>query len=143
MRFFIILTIDIPWRESIGYFQPERRVRRKLQLTEDDDQYEYGYLEGDWERGKHRKYAGELNRADFETVVSDCGLLAEQTDTLGSLTGYGWLPAIAFYSEEARGIVQAYVTPIPDFERTWCDRDEDKLWERVKSAVCKQYRYGV
>lgn len=146
MRFYVILTIDIPRAEYINRYAPSKRIRRKLTLTEGDEQYEYDYLEGIWEHGKHRKYCGELNRKDFEEMVSDCGLLADTVETMGSLTEFGWFNAISFRSEHYSAIVSAYVTPIPDFPGSSEWRSEESMqgaWDRVKDVVCRTYEYGV
>ena len=72
-------------------------------MTEGDGQYEYGYLEGDWEKGKHRKWCAMLTKAQFTEFVRATGLVAESTETLGSIGapgfGFGWSPAISFRDE--------------------------------------------
>ena len=45
----------------------------------------YGYLEGDWERGKHRKWCGLLTKEQFEGFVNSTGLIADSTETMGSI----------------------------------------------------------
>ena len=89
--------------------------------TEDDDNYEYGYLEGRWEGGHHRKWCAILDREQFEEFVDRCGLIAESTETMGSLGapgfGFGWAPAISFNSDDPDAIQCAYVTPIPEVSK--------------------------
>ena len=55
MLFIVIYSADVPRSERISRFRPPQ-VRKLWDLTEDDRQYEYGYLEGDWQHGKHRKW---------------------------------------------------------------------------------------
>ena len=52
MKFYIIYSFDCPTCESVKEFQPPKL--HKWKLTEDDSCYEYDYLGGDWEKGKHR-----------------------------------------------------------------------------------------
>jgi len=143
MRFYIILCIDIPRSEYIRAYSPSKSIRRKLRLTEGDEQFEYGHLGGEWEKGKHRKYVGELSRKDFESVVSDCGLMAESTTTGGALIEDGFMPTMSFFSEHPVALVNAFVTPIPEVEMKGMERDWEAVWERVSGAVYRTYRYGV
>jgi len=138
MRFFLILSVDVPRDVPINKWAPSRRLKRKLQLTEGDDCYEYSYLGDCWAKGKHRKWVGELNKEDFDEVVTDLGLYASPVDTMGSLTPDGLLPAIAFEVGEAYdAIISMYVTPFPEVTPGNWRSDESRYnaWERVKSAV--------
>jgi len=121
-----------------------------MDLTEGDEQYDYGYLEGRWSQGKHRKYVGVLTREQFDRLVEDLDLVAEETETLGSLgvpwsaSGVGLAPAISFRSDvlfEQGGIVDAYVTPLPN---RFCARRPDveltaEDWDRIKAIVVRKY----
>ncbi len=147
MRYGIILTVDIPRSENIGYFAPPQHIRRKLQLTEGDEQYDYGHLDGDWKNGKHRKYVGELDQKDFDEVVRHCGLRAQDVETMGSL-GVPWAfpgvaPAVSFRASFYEAFVDAYVTPLPEFEienRVGDDEWMERAWDRIKAALLKRYR---
>ena len=116
-------------------------VRRKLgnsgETTEGDEQYDYGYLEGDWERGKHRKWCGVLTKDQFNEFVQSTGLFADSTQTMGSLGapgfGFGWSPAISFRDDGGRrAVLNAYVTPIPETSKESLD---ERDWKRVRRAV--------
>lgn len=138
MLFSVIYSVDVPSDETIDDFNPP-----SLGLwdqTEDDDQYEYDYLEGVWENGSHRKWCAILTRQQFTEFVEHCGLTAEDVETMGSLGapgfGYGWAPAIAFNSDDPCAIQSAYVTPIPEVEREECGEHD---WQRVRSAVLAVY----
>lgn len=96
-------------------------------LTEGDDQYDYGYLasEGAGQRylayadreadedpnaGMHRKWVAELSRQQWlafaEGYCIDLGdddLPERYEDTLGSITEYGHIPAIAVDNSEGWG----------------------------------------
>ena len=108
--------------------------------TENDDQYEYGYLEGSWEHGHHRKWCAVLDREQFDHFIEHCGLQAEDVETMGSLgapgLGFGWAPAISFTSDDPDAIQSAYVTPLPETRRESCDEQD---WDRVRSAVLNVY----
>ena len=83
MQFSVIYSVDVPEDENISRFSPP-----DLDLwdeTEGDEQYEYGYLEGRWENGSHRKWCAILDREQFDEFVQHCGLSAESTETMGSL----------------------------------------------------------
>lgn len=140
MRFYIILTIDIPKSEYIGRYKPEKKVIRKLKLTEGDEQYDMAFIKNGWETGKHRKYVGTLSKEELGIVVNDCGLMPERAETLGAITVDDWMPIISFFSEHERAFVNAYVTPLPGFTRTWANRDERVMWERLKKAVVRHFK---
>lgn len=138
MQFSVIYSADCPADEDISNFAPPN-----LDLwdqTEGDDQYEYGYLEGCWEEGHHRKWVAVLDREQFDAFVEHCGLQAEDVQTMGSLgapgCGFGWAPAISFTSDDPDAIQSAYVTPIPEVSKESCDEGD---WDRVRSAVLAVY----
>ena len=137
-KFSVIYSADCPATEDISDFAPPN-----LDLwdeTEDDDQYEYGYLEGCWENGHHRKWVAILDRDQFEEFVEHCGLQAEDVETMGSLgtpgCGFGWAPAISFTSDDPDAIQSAYVTPLPEVRKEACDEGD---WERVRGAMLAVY----
>ena len=138
MQFSVIYSVDVPSDDDVSDFAPPN-----LDLwdqTEDDDQYEYDYLEGCWENGHHRKWCGILDREQFDAFIEHCGLRAEDVETMGSLGapgfGYGWAPAISFTSDDPDAIQSAYVTPIPDVHR---EHGSERDWDRVRSAVLAVY----
>jgi hypothetical protein len=139
MLFSVIYSVDVPEYQDISRFAPPN-VEELWDETEDDDQYEYGYLEGEWENGSHRKVVSVLDREQFNEFVDHCGLFAERTETMGSLGapgfGFGWAPAISFRSDDPDAIQNAYVTPIPEVERESCD---ERDWQRVRGAVLAVY----
>jgi len=139
MRFSVIYSADVPEGISIKDYAPPQ-VGRLWSLTEGDDQFEYGYLEGRWEKGKHRKWVALLTRKQFDAFVGKTGLYAERTETMGSLGapgfGYGWSPAISFTSDHENAIVSAFVTPLPE---TTKDGGDERDWERVRGAVLSVY----
>ena len=140
MLFSVIYSADCPRTESIAQFHPPH-VRKLWDQTEGDDQYDYGYLEGDWERGKHRKWCALLTKDQFNEFVETLGLVAEDVQTMGSIGapgfGFGCAPAISFNdSGDVRAILNAYVTPLPETKKqNWTEQD----WERVRTAVINCY----
>ena len=60
MQFSVIYSFDCPRGVSVKWYLPGGCYRKAKanpwQLTEGDEQYDYGYLEGVWEHGKHRKF---------------------------------------------------------------------------------------
>jgi hypothetical protein len=140
MLFSVIYSADCPRSESIACFRPPQ-ARKLWDTTESDEQYEYGYLEGDWERGKHRKWCGLLTKEQFNRFVEATGLVADSTETMGSLGapgfGFGWSPAIAFNDDGSqRAILSAYVTPIPETRK---GRYDERDWQRVRRAVLNTF----
>jgi hypothetical protein len=136
----VIYSADCPRTESIARFRPPR-ARKLWDRTEDDSQYEYSYLEGDWEKGKHRKWCAILNKQEFTEFVQATGLVAEDVQTLGSLgapgLGFGVSPAIAFNDDGTeRAILSAYVTPIPEVRKEHGDEGD---WRRIRRAVLNQF----
>lgn len=138
MLFSVIYSVNVPQGVSIkSYTPPQPSLWTR---TEGDEQYEYGYLEGRWEKGKHRKWAALLTRKQFDAFVERLGLVAEDVQTMGSLGapgfGFGWAPAISFNGDDEDAILNAYVTPIPEVEKaSFSDRD----WHRVREAVLAVY----
>jgi len=138
MLFSIIYSVDCPADENVHDYAPSDLEH--WDQTEDDDQYEYDYLEGRWENGHHRKWCAVLNRQQFDEFVERCGLIAEDVETMGSLGapgfGVGWAPAISFNGHDPDAIQNAYVTPIPEVNRAHCD---ERDWQRVRGAVLAVY----
>ena len=136
MLFSVIYSADCPRSESIARFRPPQ-VRKLWDMTEGDEQYEYGYLEGDWEKGKHRKWCALLTKDQFNDFVESIGLVADSTETMGSLGapgfGFGWSPAISFRDDgDERAFLNAYVTPIPETRK---QKFDERDWQRVRQAV--------
>ncbi|MGD0899740.1 MAG: hypothetical protein ABR915_18055 [Thermoguttaceae bacterium] len=136
MLFSVIYSADCPRSESIARFQPPQ-ARKLWDKTEGDNQYEYSYLEDDWEKGKHRKWCGMLTKEQFQRFVDATGLVADSTETMGSLGapgfGFGWSPAISFRDDgQERAILSAYVTPVPETRK---ERFDERDWRRVRRAV--------
>ena len=139
MLFSVIFSVDVPQGISIKPYTPPQ-VGRLWTRTEGDEQYEYSYLEGRWEKGKHRKWAALLTRKQFDAFVEKLGLVAEDVQTMGSLGapgfGFGWAPAISFNGDDEDAILNAYVTPLPEVEKQAFD---DRDWQRVREAIINVY----
>ena len=136
MKYFVIYSIDCQGLDSIGQYQPPKY--RTWDCTEGDDQYEYDDLEGEWEKGKHRKYVKELTSDDFRQFVDHCCLYAEDVETMGSLTGMGLLPAICFNCDFETAILNAYVTPLPmNMGRT--QEEAELIWDTVRKMIISKY----
>ncbi len=136
MLFSVIYSIDCPRSEKIGRFRPPN-ARKLWNMTEGDEQYDYGYLEGEWERGKHRKWCAMLTKEQFQEFIDHTGMIAEDVETMGSIgaPGFdiGWAPAISFQDDGTEwAILSAYVTPIPQVRKQGFD---ERDWRRVRQAV--------
>ena len=138
MMFSVIYSVDVPADMDILAYAPPSL--QDWNETEDDDQYEYGYLEGRWEEGHHRKWCALLDRKQFDQCIDHCGLQAENVQTMGSLGapgfGFGWAPAVSFRGDGNDAIQNAYVTPIPQTNR---EQYGESDWNRVRSAVLAVY----
>ena len=121
MHFSVIYDVDCPADTDVLDYAPPH-VDTLWDETEDDSQYDFSYLEGQWDGGHHRKWCALLTKKQFDKFVEHCGLFAESTETLGSLgapgLGYGLSPAISFNSSNSDAFVNAYVTPIPSTRRS-------------------------
>jgi len=139
MLFSVIYSVDVPSNVSIRDYAPPS-VRRLWTTTEGDNQYEYSYLAGRWEKGRHRKWTAILTRDQFDAFVSKLGLVAEDVQTMGSLGapgfGFGWAPAISFNGDDENAILNAYVTPLPEVKKEGFD---ERDWQRVREAVLNVY----
>lgn len=139
MQFSVIYSADTPEDVDVLDFAPPQ-VEDIWDETEDDGQYEYGYLEGRWEGGSHRKWCGVLTHEQFDAFIRKCGLFAEDVETMGAIgtpgCGFGWAPAISFRSDDSDAIQSAYVTPLPEVEKKHFD---DRDWDRVRSAMLAVY----
>ena len=141
MLFSVIYEFDTPREVSVRHYLPPRR--RLWQQTEGDEQYEYEYLEGRWEKGKHRKLCAILTKEQFAEFVDRTNLYPEDCETMGSIGapgfGIGWAPAISFRGEDEDAIQSAYVTPLATKDSTntpirpngCTERD----WPRVRKSV--------
>ena len=139
MQFSVIYSVDVPSDTDVLDHAPPH-VEELWDETEDDEQFGYGYLEGIWEGGHHRKWCSVLDQAQFDEFVEHCGLTAESTETLGSLgapgCGFGWAPAVSFCGDHPDAIQSAYVTPFPRTSKQPLDRND---WKRVRGAVLAVY----
>jgi hypothetical protein len=139
MLFSVIYSVNVPQGVSIKPYTPPQ-VGRLWTRTEGNEQFEYSYLEGRWEKGKHRKWAALLTRDQFDAFVEKLGLVAEDVQTMGSLGapgfGFGWAPAINFNGHDEDAILNAYVTPIPEVEK---DSFNEGDWRRVRAAIINVY----
>lgn len=139
MLFSVIYSVDCPENVDLLDYAPPQ-VADLWDQTEEDDQFEYGYLEGRWEGGHHRKWCAVLTRDQFDAFIDRCGLVAEDVQTMGSIgapgCGYGCSPAISFTCDDPDAILSAYVTPLPEVEKSHFD---ERDWERVRGAVLAIY----
>ncbi|MFO0926153.1 MAG: hypothetical protein U0736_03820 [Gemmataceae bacterium] len=138
MLFSVIYSVDVPSNVSLKAYTPT--CPSLWTRTEGDEQYEYGYLEVRWEKGKHRKWTAVLTRDQFDAFVEKLGLVAEDVQTMGSLGapgfGFGWAPAISFNGDDQDAILNAYVTPVSEIQKDGFDEQD---WQRVREAVLKVY----
>lgn len=139
MLFSVIYSVDVPAETDIDDYTPPQ-ADELWDETEGDDQYEYGYLDGRWDEGHHRKWGAVLTREQFDEFVRHCNLTAENVQTMGSIgaPGFGFsrAPAISFRSDDSDAIQSAYVSPIPEVEK---DHLDDHDWDRVRGAVLSVY----
>ena len=138
MLFSVIYSVDIPKPESITRYLPSQR--HLFDQTEGDEQYDYGYLEGMWAKGKHRKLCSLLTRKQFDRFIRDTRLVAETTETMGSIgapgCGFGPVPAISFQGYDEYAIQNAYVTPLPERRHSpLTERD----WQRIRKVMLSIY----
>jgi len=136
LEFYVIYSFDIMRTESVKGFQPP--FIKRWDCTEGDDQFDYDYLEGDWEHGKHRKYCAQLNKKRFEKFIWDCNLVMEDVNTMGSLTELGHMPAHSFTDggDSYEAIVNAYVTPLVMTEGIELS---EVLWESLKQEMLNKF----
>jgi hypothetical protein len=134
MEFYVIYDFDIPRYRSIAWWKPSV-AKRKWRMTEGDDQRNYGYIFG--ETCKHRKYVAILTKDEMKTFCDEQGLYPEETETMGSITDMGWLPAISFRSDDQESIQGAYVTPLVEC-KSGCEMSEDQ-WQRLRRAVINYF----
>lgn len=138
LQFSVIYSVDCTRDTNI---LPHTPSWGRWDTTEDDDQYEYDYLEGDWEGGQHRKFCAVLSREYFEKFLAEQELKAEDVETMGSLgapgLGFGCSPAISFNGGEDGVMKNAYVTPFPELDPDLAKRPElsEDDWKRIKRAV--------
>ena len=134
LNFYVIYAVDVPNDCELDSYLPRESVMLMLDRTEDDDEYQYDYLEGCWEDGHHGKWVGELTSRQFEQFIWDTYMGAEDVETGGSLTGFGWLPAISFSAKHYSPIVSAYVTPfIPD------ESLGDDDWDTIRDMILEEW----
>jgi hypothetical protein len=139
MLFSVIYSVDVPADTDVLTYAPPH-VDELWDETEGDSQYDLSYLEGEWENGSHRKWCAVLDREQFDEFVAHCGLVADSTETLGSIgapgLGFGVSPAISFESGNPDALQNAYVTPLPEVRKKHATKRD---WKRVKRAVLAMY----
>jgi hypothetical protein len=135
VEFYVIYSVDTHGDGNAGWGLPRKEILGKLNQTEDDEEYDYSYLGGRWETGFHRKYCGVLKREDFETFLNDTCLSAEDSETMGSLTEMGWMPAISFSADDDDSIISCYVTPHVDGIA-----GTEEQWNRLRDAIVSKYK---
>ena len=111
-------------------FLPDKEVLDKLECTEDDDCADFEDM-----YPHHRKYCGILTQEEFDKFIESTGLVAEDVETMGSLTlEFGHLPAISFNAGyDALGYVNAYVSPLPQNKK-------ELDWENVRKVFTEKYQ---
>lgn len=156
MIFSVIYEVDTSESVDIqDYYPPKDQLEELWTCTESSDgESERSYLGGCWEEGAHRKWCALLTRKQFEEFLSETGLVADDTETMGSLgapgMGFGCAPAILFDGDEYSAFAHAYVTPIPtvhtmeqfDNPRPTFKGFDERAWERVRRVVIDTYREG-
>ncbi len=131
LRYELILDCNAAPDCSIVCSQPRRSVLAKLKCTEGD---ECADLDGE----KHRKYVGTLTQKQFDALIDDCDLTAEDVETLGALGGLGLAPAVSFTGGGDVCYVAAYVTPLPPGTDAGVDLD-DEDWLALRRYVIARY----
>jgi len=143
MKFSVIFTVDCPAERSIREYLPSRKLLRLMTQTEGNEQYDYSYLEGRWEKGKHRKLCAVFTRQQFNQFIDETLLTADSGETMGSMGALGtdcWIaPAISFNSDDQDCIRGAYVTPLPDIPAPKTARQEERCWLRIKWAILRMW----
>src|SRR3990167_3734779 len=135
MLFSIIFSIDCPRNDSIKHYQPDKKILRRLELTECNDVDDYEDVFG--KLHKHRKYIGILTKEEFDNFIYYTGLTADNVDTMGSLGTltpngdicFGIQPAISFDSYHTNAVVNCYVTPYPKVfnKKQYNERDFERI----------------
>jgi hypothetical protein len=117
-------------------------------MTEREDGEDTEYSEIFNGKAKHRKYAGVLDRKQFNRFVREQNLYAEETETMGMIGAppdmFGWMPAISFSSYDDDVIKGAYVCPLPDVElkREITKERSERCWQRLRRAILNTYGNG-
>jgi len=146
MQFSIIYSVDCHSEADLRDFLPRREIREQMDQTEDDEQYDYDYLEGVWEGGHHIKLTGILDEDQFAKFLQDTGMVAQEIETMGSIGapgfGFGWAPAICFEPSPDCGdhdsIRNAYVTPAPDSDEE-NEHMSEAGWDAIKDEILARY----
>jgi len=146
MLFSVIYEVNCTRDTPIRQYLP--RKRRLWQQTEGDSLYDYSYLGGAWEKGRHRKLCAMLTKEQFCAFVSECGLVAEDVETMGSIGapgfGFGWAPAMSFRGDDYSAMLSAYVTPLASTPARATETEcrpirkngaTERDWARVQRAV--------
>jgi len=102
----------------------------------------------------HIKMIALLTPEKFNKFIDDCGLYAENIETMGSLGapgyGLGWSPAISFNGEVYDAWLNAYVTPnITEEEadkhlkQTRLNEEDagDYIWKKIREQILEKWGY--
>ena len=144
MRFSVIYSFDILGELPVRHCNPPaKQLRKRLwQLTEGDECADPpDSPEGiKW---KHRKWCAILSANEFNTFVRHCALIAQRTETSGSLgaPGFGFqaVPAIAFTGYDDVSECTAYVTPVPESTKEF-KKMKNRGWNKIKDEIVGCYK---
>lgn len=122
IRYFVILSVDIYQSEypaTLAEAKPKIVRFPKFKMTEncvEDPEYIL----------KHRKYCGFLTPQEADEFLSEN--FTDTCQTLGSISEYGWLPAISFSDGDCgQGFyLNAYITPMLD------EKDEEEILSEMR-----------
>ena len=143
MKFSVIYEFECGMDDSVSRYTFKTR---SFDLTERYDGEPSEWCSDLWNgKCKHRKYAGILNRNQFDEFVRQTEVWADDVETLGSIGapgfGYGVAPAISFSNNDPDVIQSAYITPIPSVEpkQEITPERSERIWYRVRNAVLSVY----
>lgn len=136
MQYSVIYTVDTFGDESIAQYRP--RAGHWTMTERDDRENEYG------RRGKHRKFCAWLSQEEFDALIKQTYMYAEDVETLGSLGAPGFAgiaPAICFRAEsdpymQYGAMLMAYVTPVPSTSKRELNETD---WQRIRRALLDKY----
>jgi len=128
VSYYIIVTVEFAKGMSILDIVPRNSLlRKKLQLTEQDE-------EAADESYKHRKYVGFVSGEELHKICDEQDVKSTSVRTLGSITEYGWMPAVSFGNDDDYIWTGIYATPLID----GMILNEDD-WEVLRDGVIKEF----
>lgn len=147
MDFYVIYSVDANEYGRIDRYRPPHFQKLEWCITESGPSELFCTTRPS--KSRHRKYTNVLTFKQLCELIDWCGLAPDRQKTMGSLTEYGWLPAVSFSLSDYDVCGHAHISPLPpqpdDCQPLLTGMPEDLdsyRWRDVEDAVLDVFESG-